>query len=336
MKFLSKSLFLLLTLTTVSNFRVFAKVKTNLKFKTENKLINHLLKPKTELSENKKCLFLKFDKGDSTMIYSIATKFILEEILSPIFHSLPNQNYFFRRIPVGEAVVDVPIYLSDSKKENSKIDHFLKEKILNDKIQNTLKNKLKNESKLKEKILSLVDRYFDYLKKEIKFYESRLKDLEFKQKNEKNFFLNYGKHHLNSILLSPSFFSQTNENVEIGYFPDDLLEYEKESKFLEKHSKNNKFLKNLGERVYKNNLLKYKNIIKTYKNLLNDDFNYLAEDKCEKFKQPFTKDVKEKIVERVLDILKFVRTTRKLCEYEHRLCQSHLEHILDVNKVDYD
>ena len=307
---------------------------SNTTFATEkdSNLIKEITTPIEDKEDSVKCLYLYFGKGNTITTYNVATKFIIKKVLAPISNNVKDQPYFFTRLPVGEAAVDVPIYMSKNKSKNKKTEKFLKDEILDWKIKKAIKKAISNKEETKKEISNLIDEYYKGIKKEIKKFEKKLNNLEKKSKKD-YFYYEYGKNHVISKINYLDFYRQDIDHPINIYVPADILDSEKESANLEKHLKDKEFLVEVGKKFYEKNKQKYKNIINAYKKILKiSDNGHKIKPNQEKIEhRKFSKD---EIIEEILSILPGIRTTKKLPTFNDRFNAEHITHIFEVYKLD--
>ncbi len=315
---------------TAVNFNV---LNTSFAKKIDSNLVEKIATPIEDKEELVKCLFLYFGKAYTITTHNVATKFIIKNILAPISDSVKDQPYFFKRMHVGEAAIDLPIYMSEDKSKNKKIEKFLKDEILDEKITKKIKKAISNEEKTKKEISNLIEEYYKGIEKEIKKFEQKLTTLEKKAKKP-NFYYEYGKDHVISKINHLDFYKQDVRSfTDEKYVPNDVLDSEKESEILEKHLKDRRFLIEVGKKFYEKNKQKYEKIIKTYKNILKitDDGVEIKSDQKKVVHRKFSKD---EIVREVFNILPDIRTTKKLPTFNNRFNQEYVTHIFEVYKLD--
>ncbi len=305
-----------LMLYAISNISFFASCAEKQNNTDENYVFNLITSPK-DAKELKKCLFLGYEKGHNKIVYNLATKFIIKEILTPIEKNVQNLNLFFVRMPVGIATVDLPINYSSNKAENKKIESFLNNKILNSKIENELKKVLKDKTKVKNDIEKIITKFQEGLEKEIKIYEKKITNLK-NEINGDNFYYDYGKKYLNSQIYSTS----TNDINGIRTTNDDLTIEEETKEILKQYLDKKQFVIRIGRKMYENNLNKYQDVLKDLKDTLKElKSNVTSEQK------------KEELMKKVIECLGFVNTKNKVVNYNDKYWRATIMHILEANNI---
>ena len=230
-----------------------------------NKDLKYFTTTTEELKKQTKYLVSRVSKGYTTTVYNIINLYIKDYILEKNGIKVDENWYYNVAMPVGTASIYLRIDFNE--KNSKKEEKFLKEKILNNNLNNIIKNKLKDKKNLKVELGNCLQKYRENIKKEKEKFKNIIKKLE-KEPNQYseqgNFYIEkYAKPAIYSRLEKTKYLEQEKtDSKRDTSIPDYFIQDYEKNKNIEQILKDRETLIKIGNILYKKEIEKLKSYLK--------------------------------------------------------------------------